>query len=135
MTDITFVDTGAWFAGIVPTDPNYFRAKSWLESNNSFLLTSDYIIDETLTLLRARGEKKRAMELGEEFFLGNLAEIYRLTDEDFVTTWQTFRDFNDKNWSFTDCASKVVIEKLGITQAFVFDHHFKQFGNVIIVPI
>jgi predicted nucleic acid-binding protein len=134
MTDIIFVDTGAWFASIVPKDPNYPPATQWLDSNNPLLLTTDYIVDETLTLLRARGERKRALDLGERFFSGNLAQIYRLSNEDFTSAWQTFRDFEDKNWSFTDCVSKVVIEKLGITYALAFDQHFKQFGNVIVVP-
>lgn len=96
MTDIVFVDTGAWFASIVPTDPDHRLAKQWLDSQSPILFTTDYVIDETLTLLRARGERKRALELGEGFISGNLAEIYRLSDEDFVSTWQTFRDFEDR---------------------------------------
>jgi len=45
-----------------------------------------------------------------------------------------FRDYADKRWSFTDCTSKVVMERLGIRTAFAFDHHFKQFGDVKVVP-
>ncbi|MGI8898085.1 MAG: hypothetical protein ACR2IB_06800 [Pyrinomonadaceae bacterium] len=35
-----------------------------------------------------------------------------------------------------ECAAdeQVVIEQLGITQAFADDHHFKQFSTVQIVP-
>lgn len=50
-----FVDTSAWFAAIVPTDPNYPHAARWLAANSEPLLTTDYVIDETLTLLRACG--------------------------------------------------------------------------------
>jgi predicted nucleic acid-binding protein len=63
-----FVDTGAWFASIVPSDSNYQNAVSWLTNNTDSLVTTDYVIDETLTLLRARGETKRAIILGEAFF-------------------------------------------------------------------
>ncbi len=52
-----FVDTGAWFASIVPTDPNHNKAADWLQNNSEILFTTDYIVDETLTLLRARGER------------------------------------------------------------------------------
>jgi uncharacterized protein len=45
-----------------------------------------------------------------------------------------FKTFADKDWSFTDCTSKIVIEQLGIAQAFAFDHNFEQFGTVQIVP-
>jgi uncharacterized protein len=56
-----FVDTGAWFAAIVPTDPNHQRAASFLATNREPLITTDYVVDETLTLLRARGERQRAL--------------------------------------------------------------------------
>ncbi|HEX9987631.1 MAG TPA: hypothetical protein VGE45_04035, partial [Chloroflexia bacterium] len=59
---------------------------------------------------------------------------YYLIEEDILTAWQVFRTYADKEWSFTDCTSKVVIEKLGITHAFAFDQHFRQFGTVAVVP-
>jgi len=48
--------------------------------------------------------------------------------------WEVFRQFRDKQWSFTDCVSRVVIERLSIPAAFAFDEHFRQFGNVAVVP-
>lgn len=125
-----FVDTGAWFAAAVPSDPHHSAASRWLADNGEPLLTTDYVVDETLTLLRARGERTRSLLLGERFFSAGLAEIYTLGDGDIALAWQVFRSFDDKDWSFTDCASKVVIERLGIRQAFAFDRHFKQFGTV-----
>ena len=68
-----FVDTGAWFASIVPSDSDHQNAILWLTNNTQSLVTTDYVIDETLTLLRARGESKRAIILGEAFFSGKLA--------------------------------------------------------------
>jgi predicted nucleic acid-binding protein len=129
-----FVDTGAWFASVVPTDIEHASASQWLKQNPEPLLTTDYIIDETLTLLSVRGESTRAIRMGEQFFNGALTQVYFLTEDDILRTWETFRKFSDKDWSFTDCSSKVVIEKLGITQAFCFDHHFVQFGSVVVVP-
>src|SRR5262245_29713225 len=63
-----FVDTGAWFASIVPWDANFSAATNWLRQNQERLVTTDYIIDETLTLLRARREYARASMLGQELF-------------------------------------------------------------------
>jgi uncharacterized protein len=71
-----FVDTGAWYASLVPTDPDHTRAVQWLAQNHSPLVTTDYVIDETLTLLRARGERTRALALGK-FFDHDLAEIHK----------------------------------------------------------
>jgi predicted nucleic acid-binding protein len=47
---------------------------------------------------------------------------------------QVFLKYDDKQWSFADCTSKVVIEKLHLAAALSFDHHFKQFGTVAVVP-
>lgn len=129
-----FVDTGAWFAAAVPTDADHAAASRWLAGNTEPLLTTNYIVDETLTLLRARGERRRALVLGERFFDERLVEVYTLDESDIALAWEVFRDFDDKEWSFTDCTSKVVIERLGIRQAFAFDRHFKQFGAARVVP-
>ncbi|MBV8858376.1 MAG: type II toxin-antitoxin system VapC family toxin [Acidobacteria bacterium] len=129
-----FVDTGAWFAVAVPSDPDHDDASRWLADNTEPLLTTDYIVDETLTLLRARGERRRALLLGEAFFAEQLADVYRLTEADIASAWEVFRRFDDKGWSFTDCTSKVVIERLNILQAFAFDQHFRQFGSARVVP-
>jgi len=131
---MTFVDTSAWFASIVPSDSDHQNSILWLANNTQSLVTTDYVIDETLTLLRARGETKRAITLGAAFFSSEVATIYYLTEEDIRLTWQIFRDYSHKKWSFTDCSSKVIMEKLGIIQAFSFDYHFRQFGIFQVVP-
>jgi predicted nucleic acid-binding protein len=74
------------------------------------------------------------MVMGEQYFRGTLATVYYLTEADILLGWQTFHQFSDKEWSFTDCTSKVVIDKLYIQRVFAFDHHFHQFGSVIVVP-
>ena len=129
-----FVDTGAWYASLVPTDPDHAKAVQWLAANHSPLLTTDYVIDEALTLLRVRGERTRALFLGAKLFQDAYGEIHKITIADLTLAWQTFEQFDDKNWSFTDCTSKVVMEQLRIDVAFAFDHHFHQFGTIQVVP-
>jgi predicted nucleic acid-binding protein len=129
-----FVDTGAWFAGFVPSDPEYPAAVRWLSDNGEPLVTTDFVIDETLTLLRARREFARALRAAFEFFESDLTSIHYLTEDEIRAACQVFRQFSDKDWSFTDCTSKVVIERLQIATAFAFDQHFRQFGMVNVVP-
>lgn len=129
-----FVDTGGWYASSVREEINYPAAVQWLRQNRQPLLTTDFVVDETLTLMRARKQETVAQLIGSQFFDGGLAQIYYLTEEDIRQTWQVFTRFADKEWSFTDCSSKVVMEKLGIAQAFAFDRHFRQFGMVSVVP-
>lgn len=129
-----FVDSGAWYASIIPADVNHDAAKHWLDRNTEPLLTTDYVIDETLTLLRIRGYTASAIELGEMLLGGGVALVVPVTDDDFNRAWHTFRTFDDKQWSFTDCTSKAVMERLQIQKAFAFDQHFRQFGTVAVVP-
>ena len=129
-----FVDAGAWFASTVPWDANHAAAVKWLSHNHESLVTTDYIVDETLTLLRIRKEPGRALAFGQQIFAGKLADRHFLQEPDLRDAWQIFEKFADKEWSFTDCTSKVVIEKLGLSTAFAFDQHFRQFGSVVIVP-
>lgn len=128
-----FADTGGWFAVSVRADENYASAVDWFRQNRQPLLTTDYLVDETLTLLKSRRQEAVAQSLGRQFFDGSLATIYYLTEDDIRQAWQVFAQYADKEWSFTDCTSKVVMEKFGITQAFAFDHHFRQFGTVVVL--
>lgn len=134
MNDLVFVDTGAWFASILPWDANHKRAANWLSNNTRTLLTTDSVWSETLTLLRMRGERQRAIWLGEKLLSEELAILYVVNGEDQRAAWDVFRRFADKDWSFVDCLSKVVMERLEIETAFAFDHHFRQFGNLQVVP-
>jgi predicted nucleic acid-binding protein len=49
-----FVDTGAWFAYFVRRDPNHRAATAWMRRNRQSLVTTDYILDELLTLVSWR---------------------------------------------------------------------------------
>ncbi|MEJ5378548.1 MAG: PIN domain-containing protein [bacterium] len=129
-----FVDTGAWFALFVKRDPEHLAAKKWLAENSLRLVTSDYVLDELFTLLKIRESHKVAVAAGEVLLQRNLCHIARVTPEDFTRAWEVFVHFKDKGWSFTDCTSKVLIERLQIPKAFAFDEHFEQFGAVVRVP-
>ena len=129
-----FVDTGAWFARFVPSDPDHHDARGWFEENTYPLITADYIVDELLTLLKVRGEFHRALEIGPAFFNGNVCRLEWVRQTDVADGWLVFSNYRDKDWSFTDCVSRVVMERLGIVTAVAFDEHFRQFGNVAVVP-
>jgi hypothetical protein len=129
-----FVDTSAWFATSVRNDQYHPDARAWLEQNAEPLVTTDYVLDELLTLLKCRGEFQRAVRLGEGRLRQKIARLEWVTPTDVEAAWDVFRRFRDKEWSFTDCTSWVVIERLSVPAAFAFDEHFQQFGNVTVVP-
>jgi predicted nucleic acid-binding protein len=84
--------------------------------------------------MRARGQNRTAIDFGTFVFSGQLATIHFLTATYVAAAWDVFHRFADKAWSFTDCTSKVVMESLGVSTAFGFDQHFRQFGTVAVVP-
>ena len=129
-----FIDTSAWYARLIPSDPNHEAARKWSEQNQDTFITTDYVIDETLTLLKVRGQVKCALALGDALFKGDLAKIHYLGQEEIIEAWRQFREFRDKDWSFTDISSKVIMEKLSIRKVFAFDRHFRQFGSFEVIP-
>ncbi len=130
---MVFVDTGAWFAWIVPDDPNHSLVAEWIDGGEEPLLTTDYCIDETLTLLVARKRPDLAIQAGRFFFQHDLFTLHYLTVEEIHRAWISFQARANAGWSFTDCTSRVVIDELGIKMAVALDAHFRQFG-IEVVP-
>ena len=128
--DEIFVDTGAWFASVVPADRNHLRVVAFLRRNPLPLITTDYVIDETLTLLRARGESAKATSLGRQLLDLQVANVIYVTQEIVLTAWELFRDQPARRWSFTDCMSKAVMDDRHVRQALFLDHHFGEFGMI-----
>jgi predicted nucleic acid-binding protein len=62
--------------------------------------------------------------MGEKLWSGTLARIVRVSRADEQAAWDLFRRYDDKTFSFTDCTSFVVMERLGLRKAFTFDNHF-----------
>ncbi|MGI8980094.1 MAG: type II toxin-antitoxin system VapC family toxin [Pirellulaceae bacterium] len=131
---MVFVDTGAWFANFVPDDPHHQRIDDWLSANTEPLLTTDYCVDETLTLLMARRRLSRALVAGHFFFHKDVLQIHFVTPDQIRRAWILFQQRAAAGWSFTDCTSRIVMGDLGIQTAAAVDEHFRQFGNVPVLP-
>ncbi len=126
-----FADTGAWCALYDKSDIHHARALSFLQElrgQKVRLITSDYILDETLTLLRFRAGHKEAVEFGKWVLQSPLVKVVKVNEDIWQTAWEIFVRYNDKAFSFTDCTSFAIMQKLGIINAFAFDHNFEQMG-------
>jgi len=129
-----FVDTGAWFALSVESDPDHLVTTRFIAQNNEPLITTDYVVDELLTLFSVRGEKQRGIEWLTDLIDGNLVRLIEISADYFQAACQVYCQFHDKKWSFTDCTSYVVMQHLAISKALSFDAHFRQFGTVQVLP-
>ena len=128
-----FVDRGAWFARLVPDDPDHNRVTAWFATNSELLVTSDYCVDETLRLIAARKRPMLAIEAGRELFDESLGQLHFLTSQQIHRAWILFQQRAASGWSFTDCTSKILIDDLKVKAAVTLDQHFHQF-SVAVVP-
>jgi len=129
-----FVDTGAWYSAYVFSDANHARIKPLIDGATSRLLTTDFVLAESLNLLRARREFQRACVLGCDLLAGGVAELVRVTPIDLEQAFVVFSSFRDKEWSFTDCTSLVVMQRLRIDEALSLDRHFRQMPGITVRP-
>jgi predicted nucleic acid-binding protein len=64
---------------------------------------------------------------------GAACQLEHVQASDVERAWTIFSTYRDRGWSFTDCTSRAVIERLQIKTACTFDHHFRKFGNLLVV--
>jgi len=131
-----FVDTSAWDALADKADEHHPRAIRFRDeiAGKRKLVTSNYVLDELWTLLLLNigygptvDYKQKLDALKSEHVL----DIIWIDDAIAAEAWDSFQMYNvDKLWSFTDCTSYAVMKRLGITDAFTFDHHFEQMGFI-----
>ncbi len=126
---IIFADTSALFALLVRDDYMHVRARANFEhfvDHNASLLTSSYVLLETLTLLQRR--------VGLEVVWDFDRKIMPILDVVWVDeVWhnraiQRFQSERSRSLSLTDCLSFEIMEAREILTAFTFDAHFAERG-------
>ncbi|MEK6724951.1 MAG: PIN domain-containing protein [Deltaproteobacteria bacterium] len=132
--DYIFVDTSAWYALFDKDDNNHAQANHFYENNIFPLVTTDYILDEALTLTKKRLGHTKAIEIGKPLWNQELADLIHLIEEDKATAWRIFQRYDDKGFSFTDCTTFAIMERLNIPTVFAFDVHFKQYPRLESLP-
>ncbi|MCP4681895.1 MAG: type II toxin-antitoxin system VapC family toxin [Desulfobacterales bacterium] len=123
-----FVDTGGWYAAIACKDHDHKAAKQFLSNNQLPLITSDYVMDETVTLLQSRIGHTYAVRFLDALQSSQQIELIYLTPSHIAETIKLFRNRPDNGWSFTDCSSFVLMREYKVQDAFAFDEHFQQAG-------
>jgi uncharacterized protein len=126
-----FTDTNAWVALKHKGDSSWQTAtdlNQTLLSQGVHYVTSNFVLDEAYTLLLIRVGHHVAVELGEEVRASRLLTVVHISEELEEEAWALFRRYSDKEFSFTDCTSFVVMRRRGIQEAFTNDHHFEQAG-------
>lgn len=130
-----FVDTGAWASIAMKGDKHHEEAVQLLhdfQKDSISLITSDYILDEVLTLVRKRSTHEKAKRMGQTILKSPVIRLERINETVWESAWKIFQRYNDKIWSFTDCTSFALMDQLNISRAFTFDSDFEQYGKQVI---
>lgn len=135
MSNSIFIDS-SYFKALIDIRDDFSNQaiKIWenIRQNKIPLFTSDFILDETFTLVRVKCRLSAAIELRERIMAGSgRIKIVRVSMNDESEAWNWFTH-EWKNLSFTDCTSFAVMKRLGITQVAAFDEHFGKAGFNII---
>lgn len=119
-----FVDTGAWYAIADSDDADHMAAAAFLVANALPLVTTNFVFSETVTLLRYRLGYSAARSFGQKLKESNLVRVVAVTPADEERAWEIFTKYRDQDFSFVDCTSFAVMERMKLATAFAFDRHF-----------
>ena len=126
-----YVDTSFFKAFLDPKDDFHDKALALWDSfhqQKTKLITTNYILDESFTLIRIRCTLPVAIKLRYLLYkYSAIIEIVRVEVEDEARVWEWF----ENDWhhlSFTDCVSFAVMKRLELTDVATFDDHFARAG-------
>jgi uncharacterized protein len=127
-----FVDTSAWYALEDEDEINHIKAREVLAEiatgKYGIIITTDYVLDETMTLLRSKKGLSVAVAFIDKIRKSKSIRVFWVSESIFDKALVMFRKAVDWQPSFTDCTSVALMKDLGITEAFTLDDHFRQAG-------
>jgi len=131
-----FVDTSAWLALVDSHDRLHGRA---IEVNRRLStgefgkqVTTNYVLSETLTLIRRRLGLRQAVALSDTIEAGHEVRVLWIEAVHHREAVRFMAAHANKEWSVTDCASFVVMQAMTIRHAFTFDKDFAQAGFLVV---
>ena len=92
------------------------------------LVTTDYVIDETLTTIRFRMGLDASEKWWHQIDRSSRLRLEAIDVSRAERARCLFFRYGDKDFSFTDCTSFVLMKELRLRKALTLDHHFQQMG-------
>lgn len=126
-----YIDTGAFLSRYVANDQYHHRAvKAWkrIARERTRCFTSNFVLDETLTLLARRAGYAFAAERAGIFYDSAVLTILRPDRDDEISALEYFQKYADQKVSFTDAVSFVLMRKAKLKRVFSYDRHFQHAG-------
>lgn len=133
MNRALFIDTWGWVVLADRKDTAHHsvrHAYTAAQTAGAPIITTDYVLDETITLLFARAPRTAALKYCDgvmDSIAHQFVQLEHITPDRFAAAWRLRHKYADHaRLSFTDCTSFVVMRELHITRALTQDRHFAQ---------
>lgn len=126
-----FADAGYWIALLNPRDALHEKARQASVSlGRTRIITSEVVLAEVLNAFASKGDLLRMATcvLVDKIRSNPNAEIVPMTSTSFRQALERYRSRPDKTWGLTDCASFLIMEQKGVTDALSADRDFQQAG-------
>ena len=126
-----FVDTAGWMALADAGDQAHTGARQTRDAHlldGGILVTTDYVANETLTLIRMRLGLQAAARWWAQIDASTRIQWEWIDPARADKARKWFFGWTDKAFSFTDCTSFVVMDELRLRRALTTDRHFRQAG-------
>jgi predicted nucleic acid-binding protein len=131
-----FVDTSGFYALLVARDDRHAAANRILgeaRRRKRCFVTTDYVLDETATLLKVRGHVHLLPVFFDKVLASQACRIEWTEPERFHDAQAFFLKHADQPWSFTDCLSFRIMKELRLRDALTKDGHFHEAGFVVLL--
>lgn len=129
-----FFDTWAWVAIAHEDDAHHKKVTSFYKTfllNKGLPVTTDYVLAETITLLRARTNSRDVAVFIDALLAAKEGKIMleRIDERRWTKAWEMSKKYNDKPYiSFVDFTSFVVMKDINVSDVLTADKHFEDIG-------
>ena len=124
-----FVDTSAFFALLDSSDINHRRALQLFQGlldSDAFLVTTNYILVESLALVQNRLGVEAVRALLDDML--PVVTVHWVTPETHALALSAMLAARRRRLSLVDCVSFEIMRTSGCQKAFTFDSHFREQG-------
>jgi predicted nucleic acid-binding protein len=126
-------DTWYFIARIDPYDQHHEMAERLARTlRDKRLLTHDYVLGEFLTYFSGEGARARTRAVEGVRSIQRAHEVIESPPALFDLALSRYARRPDKEYSFVDCMSMVLMEHRGVTHVLTNDHHFRQEGFTVV---
>ena len=131
-----FLDSSYVIALALATDAHHpisLELSRQIAARRTKIITTRAVLLEIGNALAKAHSRQACIRLINALTISSTTEIVPLTEDLLAQSWELFCQRPDKDWSWTDCISFVVMKERGLKQALTSDSHFEQTGYIALL--